>query len=100
LANFCGDLSEEDQQLVWATAMPPVPDLFDQKLEGTAWRSKPSWAIIGTKDQTVQPQLERDSAARMGARAFELDSSHVPMLSQPKNVFDIIHQAADAIEAA
>jgi hypothetical protein len=35
-----------------------------------------------------------------GARAFELESSHVPLLSQPKNVFDLIHQAADEIEAA
>lgn len=94
---FCGDLSEQEQQLVFATAMPPVPDLFDQKVEGIAWRTKPSWAIIGKDDQTVQPQLERDSAARMGAKAFELDSSHVPMLSQPKNVLDIIRQAAESL---
>jgi hypothetical protein len=56
-----------------------------------------SWAVIGKNDQTVQPQLERDSAARMGAKAFELESSHVPMLSQPKNVLDIIRQAADSL---
>jgi pimeloyl-ACP methyl ester carboxylesterase len=94
---FCGDLSEEEQQIVWATAMPPVPDLFDQKIDGTAWQTKPSWAIIGKNDQTVQPDLERDSAARMGAKAFELESSHVPMLFQPKNVLDIIRQAAESL---
>jgi len=94
---FAGDLSAEEQQLVWATAMVPVPDLFVQKVEGIAWRTKPSWAIVSKNDQTVQPQLERDSAERMGATTFELDSSHVPMLSQPKNVLDIIRQAAGSL---
>jgi pimeloyl-ACP methyl ester carboxylesterase len=94
---FAGDLSEEEQKVVWATAMPPVPDLFLQKVDGIAWRTKPSWAIVGKNDQTVQPQLERDSAERMGATTFELESSHVPMLSQPKNVLDIIRQAAESL---
>ncbi|MFD7155502.1 alpha/beta hydrolase [Kribbella sp. NPDC059898] len=94
---FAGDLPEAEQALVWATAMPPVPDLFDQKVDGTAWRTKPSWAIVGTNDQTVQPQLERDSAKRMGAKTFELDSSHVPMLSQPKATLDIIREAAESL---
>ncbi|WP_374970587.1 alpha/beta fold hydrolase [Terrabacter sp. BE26] len=94
---FAGDLTEEEQQIVWATAMPPVPDLFMQKVDGIAWRTKPSWAIISKNDQTVPPQLERDSAKRMGAKAFELDSSHVAMLSEPKNVLDIVRQAADSI---
>jgi hypothetical protein len=77
--------------------MPPVPDLFLQKVEGIAWKTKPSWAILGKNDQTVQPQLERDSAKRMGAMTFELESSHLPMLSQPKNVLDIIGQAAESL---
>ena len=95
---FAGDLSEKEQQVVWATAMPPVPDLFLQKVDGIAWRTKPSWAIVSTNDQTVQPQLERDSAQRMGAKTFELDSSHVPMLSEPKNVLDIVRQAAESLQ--
>ena len=94
---FAGDLPEAEQALVWATAMPPIPDLFDQKVDGTAWRTKPSWAIVGANDQTVQPQLERDSAKRMGAKTFELDSSHVPMLSQPKAAIDIIREAAESL---
>ena len=95
---FAGDLSEKEQQVVWATAMPTVPDLFLQKVDGIAWRTKPSWAIVSTNDQTVQPQLERDSAQRMGAKTFELDSSHVPMLSEPKNVLDIVRQAAESLQ--
>src|SRR6201993_1764063 len=40
---FCGDLSEQEQKLVWATQGVPKPDLFEAKVGGTAWKSKPSW---------------------------------------------------------
>jgi PAS domain S-box-containing protein len=95
---FAGDLSEQEQKLVWATHMVPVADLFDQKVEGTAWKSKPSWYIVATKDRTVHPELERFVAKRMGATTTELDSSHVPMLSNPKLVLDVIRKAAHAVQ--
>jgi hypothetical protein len=93
---FCSDLSEEEEQIVFATAMPPVPDLFNQKVEGVAWKTKPSWAIVGKKDETVQPSLSATRPRGMGPKAFELESNHVPMLPQPKNVLDIIRQAAES----
>src|SRR5262245_12150005 len=67
VSSFAGDLPVKEQQLVWATQAAPVPDLFTQKVEGTAWRSKPSWYIVATKDRTIQPELERFVAKRMGA---------------------------------
>jgi pimeloyl-ACP methyl ester carboxylesterase len=91
---FAGDLPEAEQKVVWATQAVPVPDLFMQKAEGIAWRSKPSWYIVGVKDHTVHPELERFVANRMGATTFETNSSHVPMLSQPDFVLDVIRKAA------
>ena len=46
---------------------------------------------------TIQPDLERFVAKRMGAKTFETDSSHVPMLSQPNFVLDVIRKAAEAV---
>src|ERR1700752_2912488 len=97
VSSFAGDLSEEEQKLVWATHAAPVADLFNQKVEGTAWRSKPCWYIVATKDRTIQPELERFVAKRMGATTFETDSSHVPILSQPELVLAVIRQAATAV---
>ena len=94
---FCGDLPPEEQKLVLATGAVPIADLFDQQVPGNAWRTKPSWYIVGNQDQTVNPELERDSAARMKATTITLDSSHVPMLSQPKAVVDVILDAAKAL---
>jgi pimeloyl-ACP methyl ester carboxylesterase len=94
---FAGDLSEEEQKLVWATQAVPSADLFDQKVPGAAWKSKPSWYIVANNDRTVHPDLERFVANRMGATTYDVDSSHVPMLSNPRYVLDVIRAAATAV---
>jgi len=95
---FAGDLPQDEQKLVWATHYAPAVDLFNAKVEGAAWRSKPSWYIVAKNDRTVHPELERFFAKRMGATTRELDSSHVPMLSHPKQVLDVIRTAARAVQ--
>jgi hypothetical protein len=42
--------------------------------------------------------LERFVAKRMGATTYELDSSHVPMLSQPERILDVIRAAVKAVQ--
>ena len=51
---------------------------------------------MATIDRTVQPELQRFVAKRIGAASYELDSSHVPMLSNRKLVIDVIRTAANA----
>jgi pimeloyl-ACP methyl ester carboxylesterase len=95
---FAGDLSAEEQKLVWATHFAPDANLFNTTAPGTAWKTKPSWYIVATDDKTVHPQLQRDGAKKMGATTFEVASSHVPMLSKPEFVLDVIRKAAKAVE--
>ncbi|HMI23657.1 MAG TPA: alpha/beta hydrolase [Streptosporangiaceae bacterium] len=94
---FAGDLPEPEQQLVWATHIAPDAGLLNARVEGTAWRSKPSWYIVANADRTVHPDLERFAAKRMGAHTYDVDSSHVPMLSHPDFVLDVIRAAASSI---
>jgi pimeloyl-ACP methyl ester carboxylesterase len=91
---FAGDLSEAEQQLVWATQMAPLADLFGQPVPGAAWKLKPTSYIVGSDDRTIQPELERFLAKRMNAKVTEVASSHVPMLSQPRRVYEVIRDAA------
>jgi pimeloyl-ACP methyl ester carboxylesterase len=100
IACFCGDLPEREQQLVYATHFAPTAELFTQKVDGTGWKTKPSWYIVGKRDRTVHPDLQRFVAKRMNATVTELDSSHVPMLSQPHKVLEVIRSAANAVQAA
>jgi pimeloyl-ACP methyl ester carboxylesterase len=96
--SFAGDLSVEEQRIVWATQGAPAADLFGQKTTGAAWKSKPSWYLVTRQDRTLQPELQRFVAKRMGAHTHEIDSSHVPMLSNPKIVLDVIREAAAAVQ--
>jgi len=90
---FAGDLSKEEQGLIYATHTAPAVDLLSQKVPGTAWKSKPSWYVVATKDRTVNPELQRFVSKRMKAKTCETASSHVPMLSKPGVVLDVIRDA-------
>ena len=94
IACFAGDLPDDEQQLVWATHFAPAADLFTTRVEGTAWRTKPSWYVVANNDRTVQPEMERFAAKRMNATIYEVDSSHVPILSNPEFVLDVVRTAA------
>jgi len=96
---FAGDLSEQEQKLVWASQGVPAADLFNQKIKGAAWKTKPSSYIVARNDRTVHPELQRFCAKRMRAVTTEVDSSHVPMLSSPSVVIDVIRKAATAVQA-
>jgi pimeloyl-ACP methyl ester carboxylesterase len=95
---FCGDLSAEEKGVVWATHYAPAADLFSRAAPGVAWKTKPSWYIVATEDKTIQPDLERFFAKRMNATTYEVESSHVIMLSQPEFVLDVIRDAVAAVE--
>ena len=97
---FAGDLTEEEKQVVWATHFAPAADLFLRNAKGTAWRSKPSWYIVANNDHTVNPELQRFAAKRMDATTYEIDSSHVPMLSHPEFVIDVILTAANSVQSS
>ena len=98
IKHFAGDLSEQEQQVLWATHYAPAADLFDQRLDGTAWKSKPSWFIRASNDQTVHPELQQFAAKRMGATLTTVNSSHVVMLSKPDVVLNVIRTAAKAVQ--
>ena len=95
---FAGDLSAEEQKTVWATQYSAAANLLEHNVPGIAWKSKPSWYIVGTKDLTVHPELQRFVSKRMGATVTELASSHVPMLSQPHAVVEVILKAAQSVQ--
>lgn len=97
ISHFCGDLPEAEQQLVWATQGAPSAGLFAAKTDQIAWKTKPSWYIVAKQDHTVNPDLERFMAQRMGATTVEADTSHVPMLSSPELVLDVIRAAAKGV---
>jgi pimeloyl-ACP methyl ester carboxylesterase len=96
IPHFAGDLSKSQQDLIYATQGPANAALFEAKVDVPAWKNKPSWYVVALEDGTINTEQERFMAKRMGATTIEVDSSHVPMISRPDAVVDIIKQASEA----
>jgi len=77
-----------------ATQGPTQGAALGSAISTAAWHSKPSWFVIASDDRMISPQQERDSAKKMNAKTLILATSHVPMLSKPKEVADFINDAA------
>lgn len=91
---FAQDLPAKERQVMVSTQTPWAGKATVTKISTAAWKNKPSWCIIGTDDQMVPVDLARAEAKMIKAKTFELKSSHVPMVSQPGKVADIIIGAA------
>jgi pimeloyl-ACP methyl ester carboxylesterase len=94
LEDFAPDLPLAERTTMIATQVPTQGAALGGTITNAAWRSKPSWFVIAANDRMIAPQQERDSAKRMNARVLTLLTSHVPMLSRPKDVADFIVAAA------
>lgn len=80
--------------MLHAVQQPFNKALLTGKTTQAAWRSKPSWYAVSTEDRTINPDLERLMAKRMGARTIELKSSHLSMISHPDEITRMIVEAA------
>jgi pimeloyl-ACP methyl ester carboxylesterase len=93
---FAPDLPLAERKVMVATQGPTNGACFGAKINEAAWRSKPSSYVIASNDQMIPPDLQRQFAKAMNARAITLPSSHVPMLSHPEAVARFIVEATSA----
>jgi pimeloyl-ACP methyl ester carboxylesterase len=94
LRDFAGDLPAEKARVLYAVQMPFKRTLLADKTTHAAWRSKPSWYAVSTEDRTINPDLERFMAKRMGAKTIEVKASHLSLISQPDTITNLILEAA------
>ena len=94
LRDFAGDLPEAKAKVLCAVQWPFHKALLTGKTRHAAWRSKPSWYAVSTEDRTINPDLERFLAKRMGAKTIEVKASHVSLISQPDTIANLILEAA------
>ncbi len=94
LRDFAGDLPEARAKVLYAVQQPFHKGLLLGKTKNAAWRTKPSFYAVSTEDRTIDPDLERFMAKRMGATTIELKSSHLSLISHPQEIADLILQAA------
>jgi pimeloyl-ACP methyl ester carboxylesterase len=94
LRDFAGDLPEAKARVLYAVQAPFERKLLAGETTHAAWRSKPSWYAVSTEDRTINPDLERFMAKRMGATTIEVKASHLSLISQPDAITRLILEAA------
>jgi pimeloyl-ACP methyl ester carboxylesterase len=94
LRDFAGDLPEAKARVLYAVQEPFQKALLTGKTTQAAWRSKPSFYAVSTEDRTINPDLERFMAKRMGAKTIEVKASHLSLISHPEEITALILEAA------
>jgi pimeloyl-ACP methyl ester carboxylesterase len=94
LKDFAGDVEPSRARALYAVQGRGADALPTTKTTTAAWRVKPTWYQVSSNDRTINPELERFLAKRMHAKTIELDSSHVSLVSHPKEIAELILRAA------
>src|SRR5271169_6276489 len=88
------DLPASEQRILTATQGQTAASVFGATVTQAAWKSRPSWALIAGNDRAIPPELEKDEAAAIKATAITVPCNHLAMLSHPREVAELIEQAA------
>jgi pimeloyl-ACP methyl ester carboxylesterase len=94
LRDFAGDLPPAKAKVLYAVQEPFQRALLTGRTSQAAWRSKPSFYAVSTEDRTINPDLERFMAKRMGAKTIEVNASHLSLISRPEEITRLILEAA------
>ncbi|MEV7398288.1 alpha/beta hydrolase [Aeromicrobium sp. NPDC092404] len=91
---FAHDLDDADAAFLRDSQVPIDMSVFGTVVKNAAWRDKPTWAVIATKDKAFDQAMLRHMAERMDADITYVPGSHALYVSQADTVADTIKAAA------
>lgn len=94
---FAHDVSTAEAQIMAVAQKPAASITFDQSVDSAAWETIPSWYLLAQEDRAINPELQQFMASRIGAKITEIQASHVPYISRPREVADLIIEAANSV---
>jgi pimeloyl-ACP methyl ester carboxylesterase len=95
---FANGLSKSDAAVLAATQRPLATSAFGDASGVPAWKTIPSWAVIGTADHAIPPAGQLAMAEHAGAHITQIDAPHLSMIAKPADVTEVIEQAANATD--
>ena len=97
LQSFAPDLPTRTSSVLYATQRPAAFSGFAAQAAAAAWKTIPSWYLVGTEDQVIPPAQQLFMARRAHARIVEVAASHVSLISRPGAVTGLIVAAARSV---
>jgi pimeloyl-ACP methyl ester carboxylesterase len=96
VADFANGLSRDQALVLAASQRPATLGALSEPSGPPAWRTIPSWYLIGTLDRIITPTAQRSMAERAGARIVDVRAGHLGLLSDPNAVTRVVENAATA----
>jgi pimeloyl-ACP methyl ester carboxylesterase len=96
LGCFANGVDEETARLLFATQRPAAAAQFADPSGPPAWRTIPSWGLIGTLDRVIPPTLQEEMYERAGAQISRVKAGHLSLVTRPNAVVRVILSAVKA----
>jgi pimeloyl-ACP methyl ester carboxylesterase len=91
---FAADLPSDQAAFMARSQVLNALGNFNAVITTAAWKNKPSWMLVPTKDRTINPDLERWYSTRKSHKVEVEGASHAVYVSRPKEVAAVIKEAA------
>lgn len=95
---MAADVPAATVRILAATQQPMAASAFADKIGHAAWHDKPSWYLMTANDKALPFAVQRKLAAQIKADSVVLQSSHMSLISQPRQVADFIVRAAQHLQ--
>jgi pimeloyl-ACP methyl ester carboxylesterase len=93
---FANGVEPETAALLHAVQRPAAAAQFDEPSGPPAWRTIPSWSLIGTLDNVIPPALQEEMSSRADAHISRVRAGHLTPITRPDHVTKVILSAVDA----
>jgi pimeloyl-ACP methyl ester carboxylesterase len=87
---------QRDAAVLAAVQRPAAPAQFTEPSGPPAWRTIPSWSLIGTQDRVIPAPLQEEMSGRAGAHISRVKAGHLTPITRPADVTKVILSAVDA----
>ncbi len=91
------DLPAVDSRLLAAAQQPIRASALLDRVATAAWHTKPCWYVVASEDRMIPPALQRQIANKIDASIFVIHAGHVPFLSKPAPMADVVLRAVDSV---
>ncbi len=98
LTSFANGVPAHEASILYATQRPIAFSAGSQPSGVPAWKTKPSWYLLGTRDKIITPSAQQFMADRAGSRIVKVKAGHLSLVSHPGAVTDLIVRAARATD--
>jgi pimeloyl-ACP methyl ester carboxylesterase len=96
-AAFAPNASAAEQRLLAAVQRPISPACISVPMARPRWHELPSFFLIAEQDVMILEETQRIMARRMGAHVRSLALEHMPLITAPNLIVDLIRKAAAEI---